>query len=62
MKKLYYLEFKFIKCSIKCYIQYLRTLLRKKDKENTKYYRFNIEHIKRMENTTYEFYSKKLKK
>ncbi|WP_327785891.1 DUF226 domain-containing protein, partial [Borreliella garinii] len=28
MKKLYCLEFKFIKGSIKCYIQYLRTLLR----------------------------------
>ncbi|WP_410521837.1 hypothetical protein [Borreliella garinii] len=28
-------------------MQYLRTLLRKKDKENTKYYRFNIEHIKK---------------
>ncbi|APS99316.1 hypothetical protein Bmayo_04695 (plasmid) [Borreliella mayonii] len=61
IKKLYYLEFKFSKGSIKCYIQSLRTLLRKKDKESTKYYRFNLEHIKRMENTVYKFYSKKLK-
>ncbi|APJ09129.1 DUF226 domain-containing protein [Borreliella afzelii] len=61
IKKLYYLEFKFSKGSIKCYIQSLRTLLRKKDKENTKYYKFNLEHIKKMENTVYKFYSKKLK-
>ncbi|WP_420025483.1 DUF226 domain-containing protein [Borreliella valaisiana] len=40
-------------------MQSLRTLLRKKDKESTKYYRLNLEHIKRMENTEYEFYSKK---
>ncbi|MCD2383383.1 DUF226 domain-containing protein [Borreliella burgdorferi] len=61
IKKLYYLEFKFSKGSIKCYVQSLRTLLRKKDKESTKYYKFNLEHIKRMENTVYKFYSKKLK-
>lgn len=61
IKKLYYLEFKFSKGSIKCYVQSLRTLLRKKDKENTKYYKFNLEHIKKMENTVYKFYSKKLK-
>ncbi|MCD2330959.1 DUF226 domain-containing protein [Borreliella burgdorferi] len=61
IKKLYYLEFKFSKGSVKCYIQSLRTLLRKKEKGNTKYYRFNLEHIKRMENTVYKFYSKKLK-
>lgn len=61
IKKLYYLEFKFSKGSIKCYIQSLRTLLRKKDKENTEYYKFNLEHIKKMENTVYKFYSKKLK-
>ncbi|WP_418456590.1 DUF226 domain-containing protein [Borreliella lusitaniae] len=61
IKKLYYLEFKFSKGSIKCYIQSLRTLLRKRDKESTKYYRFNLEHIKKMENTVYKFYNKKLK-
>ncbi|WP_420025542.1 DUF226 domain-containing protein [Borreliella valaisiana] len=61
IKKLYYLEFKFSKGSIRCYIQSLRTLLRKKDKENTKYYKFNLEHIKKMENTVYKFYSKKPK-
>ncbi|AEL70605.1 PFam50 partition protein (plasmid) [Borreliella afzelii PKo] len=61
IKKLYYLEFKFSKGSIKCYVQSLRTLLRKKDKENTEYYKFNLEHIKKMENTVYKFYSKKLK-
>ncbi|ACN53133.1 DUF226 domain-containing protein (plasmid) [Borreliella spielmanii] len=59
--KLHYLEFTFSKGSIKCYIESLRTLLRKKDKENTKYYSFNLEHIKKMETTVYKFYNKKLK-
>ncbi|SCW43101.1 protein of unknown function DUF226 [Borreliella japonica] len=61
IEKLYYLEFKFSKGSIKCYVESLRTLLRKKDKENTKYYCFNLEHIKKMETTVYKFYNKKLK-
>ncbi|WP_418905319.1 DUF226 domain-containing protein (plasmid) [Borreliella turdi] len=60
IKKLYYLEFKFSKGSIRCYVQSLRTLLRKKDKESTNYYIFNLDHIKKMENTVYKFYSKKL--
>ncbi|WP_418905406.1 DUF226 domain-containing protein (plasmid) [Borreliella turdi] len=60
IKKFYYIEFKFKKGSIKCYVQSLRTLLRKKEKENTEYYRFNLEHLKKMEKIVYDFYNKKL--
>ncbi|WP_215536644.1 DUF226 domain-containing protein [Borreliella bavariensis] len=61
INKFYYLEFSFNVGAIKCYVESLRTLLRKKDKGNTKYYSFNLEHIKKMENTVYKFYNKKLK-
>ncbi|WP_418456554.1 DUF226 domain-containing protein [Borreliella lusitaniae] len=58
--KLYYIEFAFKNGSIKAYVQSLRTLLRK-NKENTKYYQFNLSHLKKMEKKVYDFYNKKLK-
>lgn len=60
IKKLYYIEFKFKKGSIKSYILSLRTLLRKKEKENTEYYRFTLNHLEKMETKVYKFYNKKL--
>ncbi|WP_187983391.1 DUF226 domain-containing protein [Borreliella bavariensis] len=60
IKKLYHIEFKFKKGSIKSYILSLRTLLRKKEKEATEYYRFTLNHLEKMESKVYRFYNKKL--
>ncbi|AAF07710.1 hypothetical protein B1U23_06410 (plasmid) [Borreliella burgdorferi] len=60
VKKAYYIEYVFKKGSIKCYVQSLWTLLRK-EKKQTKYYKFTLENIKNMEKTVYEFYNKKIK-
>ncbi|MGF7102027.1 DUF226 domain-containing protein [Borreliella kurtenbachii] len=60
IKKLYHIEFKFKKGSIKSYILSLRTLLRKKEKEKTEYYRFTLNHLEKMEIKVYKFYNKKL--
>ncbi|ACN53431.1 conserved hypothetical protein (plasmid) [Borreliella spielmanii A14S] len=60
IKKLYYIEFRFKKGSIKSYILSLRTLLRKKEKEATEYYQFTLNHLEKMESKVYRFYNKKL--
>ncbi|WP_418456581.1 DUF226 domain-containing protein [Borreliella lusitaniae] len=60
INKLYYIEYRFKKGSIKCYVQSLWTLLRK-EKKDTEYYRFTLEHIKKMERMVYGFYNKKIK-
>ncbi|WP_215536340.1 DUF226 domain-containing protein [Borreliella bavariensis] len=60
INKSYYIEYKFKKGSIKCYVQSLWTLLRK-EKKDTEYYRFTLEHIKKMERMVYGFYNKKVK-
>ncbi|WP_210372631.1 DUF226 domain-containing protein, partial [Borreliella garinii] len=49
IKKLYHIEFRFKKGSIKSYILSLRTLLRKKEKETTEYYQFTLNHLEKME-------------
>ncbi|APJ09234.1 DUF226 domain-containing protein [Borreliella afzelii] len=60
IKKLYHIEFRFKKGSIKSYILSLRTLLRKKEKEATEYYQFTLNHLEKMESKVYRFYNKKL--
>ncbi|WP_215536663.1 DUF226 domain-containing protein [Borreliella bavariensis] len=60
IQKLYHIEFKFKKGSIKSYILSLRTLLRKKEKETTEYYQFTLNNLEKMENKVYKFYNKKL--
>ncbi|WP_330529096.1 DUF226 domain-containing protein [Borreliella valaisiana] len=60
IKKLYHIEFRFKKGSIKSYILSLRTLLRKKEKETTEYYQFTLNHLEKMESKVYKFYNKKL--
>ncbi|AZA28536.1 DUF226 domain-containing protein [Borreliella garinii] len=60
IKKLYHIEFRFKKGSIKSYILSLRTLLRKKEKETTDYYQFTLSHLEKMESKVYKFYNKKL--
>ncbi|WP_418885675.1 DUF226 domain-containing protein [Borreliella tanukii] len=60
VNKSYYIEYKFKKGSIKCYVQSLWTLLRK-EKKDTEYYQFTLEHIKKMERMVYKFYNKKIK-
>ncbi|WP_210377573.1 DUF226 domain-containing protein, partial [Borreliella garinii] len=49
IKKLYHIEFRFKKGSIKSYILSLRTLLRKKEKETTDYYQFTLSHLEKMD-------------
>ncbi|AZA27447.1 MULTISPECIES: DUF226 domain-containing protein [Borreliella] len=60
IKKLYHIEFRFKKGSIKSYILSIRTLLRKKEKETTEYYQFTLNHLEKMERKVYKFYNKKL--
>lgn len=60
IQKLYHIEFKFKKGSIKSYILSLRTLLRKKEKETTEYYQFTLNNLEKMETKVYKFYNKKL--
>lgn len=62
IKKLYYIEFIFKTGSIKCYLLSLRTLLRKRQKEDTKYYKYSLKHLKKMERKVYKFYNKKTTK
>ncbi|ACL33735.1 DUF226 domain-containing protein [Borreliella burgdorferi] len=59
IKKLYYIEFRFKKGSVKSYILSLRTLLRKNEKESTEYYQFTLNHLEKMESKVYKFYNKK---
>ncbi|WP_420025808.1 DUF226 domain-containing protein (plasmid) [Borreliella yangtzensis] len=60
IKKLYHIEFRFKKGSVKSYILSLRTLLRKKEKETTEYYQYTLNHLEKMESKVYKFYNKKL--
>ncbi|WP_418453667.1 DUF226 domain-containing protein [Borreliella bissettiae] len=60
IKKLYHIEFRFKKGSIRSYLLSLRTLLRKNKKGNTEYYQFTLGHLEKMESKVYKFYNKKL--
>ncbi|AHH06996.1 Putative cytosolic protein (plasmid) [Borrelia crocidurae DOU] len=57
--KVYYIEFRFHKGSVFCYIKGISRLL-KKDKVNTKYYYSLIDIFLTLEKEVYEFYDKKL--
>ncbi|ANF34511.1 hypothetical protein A7978_05905 (plasmid) [Borrelia turicatae] len=57
--KVYYLEFRFKKGSVCCYLKGISRLLRK-EKFDTKYYQSLIHIIKKLEREVYEFYGKKL--
>ncbi|WP_330730426.1 DUF226 domain-containing protein [Borrelia turicatae] len=57
--KVYYIEFRFKKGSIFCYIRKISYLL-KKEKTNTNYFKTLFEIIQRLEREVYEFYGKKL--
>ncbi|UPA15678.1 DUF226 domain-containing protein [Borrelia turicatae] len=57
--KVYYIEFKFKKGSVRCYIKGISRLL-KKDKIDTKYYSSLITTLLTLEKEVYEFYNKKL--
>ncbi|WP_024654548.1 DUF226 domain-containing protein [Borrelia hispanica] len=54
-----YIEFRFKKGSIYCYIKGISCLL-KKEKSNTKYYKSLIDRITDLEKQVYEFYNKTL--
>ncbi|UPA13776.1 DUF226 domain-containing protein [Borrelia turicatae] len=57
--KVYYIEFRFKKGSVFCYLRGISYLLRK-DKTDTKYYKSLIEKLTNLEQLVYEFYGKKL--
>ncbi|AHH12022.1 Putative cytosolic protein, partial (plasmid) [Borrelia coriaceae ATCC 43381] len=57
--KVYYIEFRFKKGSVFCYIGEISYLLRK-EKSNKKYYKSLVERILCLERQVYEFYNKKL--
>ncbi|AHH14679.1 DUF226 domain-containing protein [Borrelia hermsii] len=57
--KVYYIEFRFQKGSVFCYIKGISYLLRK-EKIDTKYYKSLIEKLVNLEEQVYEFYNKKL--
>ncbi|AHH11339.1 DUF226 domain-containing protein (plasmid) [Borrelia coriaceae] len=57
--KAYYIEFRFKKGSVFCYLKEISYLL-KKDKSNTKYSKFLIEKLANLEKQIYEFYGKNL--
>ncbi|AHH11753.1 DUF226 domain-containing protein [Borrelia coriaceae] len=57
--KVYYIEFRFKKGSVFCYIKGISRLIRK-DKLDTKYYQSLIENISKLEKEVCEFYGKKL--
>ncbi|AHH11274.1 DUF226 domain-containing protein (plasmid) [Borrelia coriaceae] len=57
--KVYYIEFRFKKGSVCCYIKGLARLL-KKEKIDTKYYKSLVEKFTSLEKQVYEFYDKKL--
>ena len=59
--KVYYIEFRFEKGSVFCYIAGISYLL-KKEKNNTKYLTTLYEMIIRLERQIYEFYNKKFPK
>ncbi|AOW96088.1 DUF226 domain-containing protein [Borrelia miyamotoi] len=56
--KVYYIEFRFKKGSVCCYIKGISRLL-KKEKINTKYYNSLVEKLLSLENEVYKFYNKK---
>ncbi|QTL84319.1 DUF226 domain-containing protein [Borrelia miyamotoi] len=57
--KIYYIEFRFKKGSVFCYIVGISYLLRK-EKSHKKYYNSLIQTLSNLEKEVYEFYSKKL--
>ncbi|UPA11057.1 MULTISPECIES: DUF226 domain-containing protein [Borrelia] len=57
--KVYYIEFRFKKGSVFCYLKGISRLIRK-DKLDTKYYQSLIENISKLEKEVCEFYGKKL--
>ncbi|WP_024653023.1 DUF226 domain-containing protein [Borrelia persica] len=57
--KAYYLEFRFEKGSVYCYIKGIYRLLRR-DKEYTKYCKSLIQKLLKLEKEVYEFYNKEL--
>ncbi|UPA11567.1 DUF226 domain-containing protein (plasmid) [Borrelia parkeri] len=57
--KVYYVEFRFKKGSVFCYIGEITYLLRK-EKANKKYYESLVERMINLEKQVYEFYGKKL--
>ncbi|ANA43829.1 DUF226 domain-containing protein [Borrelia hermsii] len=57
--KVYYIEFRFKKGSVFCYIVGISYLLRK-DKTDTKYCKSLVENLANLEKEVYEFYGKKL--
>ncbi|AHH05856.1 DUF226 domain-containing protein (plasmid) [Borrelia miyamotoi] len=59
LSKVYYIEFRFKKGSVFCYIKGISRLL-KKEKIDTQYSKFLLELIIDLEKQVYEFYNKKL--
>ncbi|MBB6213715.1 DUF226 domain-containing protein (plasmid) [Borreliella californiensis] len=57
--KIYYIEFKFKKGSVFCYLRSLARLI-KKEKINKKYFQAFIDMLNRLEKKVYEFYCKEL--
>ncbi|UPA09635.1 DUF226 domain-containing protein (plasmid) [Borrelia nietonii YOR] len=57
--KVYYIEFRFKKGSVFCYIKGISRLI-KKEKLETQYSKFLLELMVNLENQVYEFYNKKL--
>ncbi|AHH11464.1 DUF226 domain-containing protein (plasmid) [Borrelia coriaceae] len=57
--KIYYIEFRFKKGSVFCYLIGIAYLLRK-EKANKKYYNSLVETFLRLEEQVYDFYNKKL--
>ncbi|WP_418906317.1 DUF226 domain-containing protein (plasmid) [Borreliella tanukii] len=57
--KVYYIEFKFKKGSVFCYLRSLARLI-KKEKINKKYFQAFIDMLNRLEKEVYEFYQKEL--
>ncbi|AHH11355.1 Putative cytosolic protein (plasmid) [Borrelia coriaceae ATCC 43381] len=57
--KVYYVEFRFKKGSVFCYIKGIAYLL-KKEKIDTKYYKSLLEKLINLEKQVYEFYNEKL--
>uniref|UniRef100_UPI003B21DB5F DUF226 domain-containing protein n=1 Tax=Borreliella tanukii TaxID=56146 RepID=UPI003B21DB5F len=57
--KVYYIEFKFKKGSVFCYLRSLARLI-KKEKINKKYFQAFIDMLNRLEKKVYEFYQKEL--
>ncbi|WP_420025575.1 DUF226 domain-containing protein (plasmid) [Borreliella yangtzensis] len=57
--KIYYIEFKFKKGSVFCYLRSLARLI-KKEKINKKYFQAFINMLNRLEKEVYEFYQKEL--